>query len=258
MKAYLASRSRVIGVVLVLALLTVCLGTSSASTVPTELEAEVSRFMKNVVSGHVNCYLDLVDQFTNPFFYEQEEMGILIFEMRVDQVIQEIIIPMLPDPVSSEFYQETMECLRQQVDHLVALFEAKNENLDDLEVKAAIRELAVEISQFELFVWYKIGIALLDGSSELEPIDAEAQITEWLSQSAYLDNAFQFHHETVIIFMNADMTWNDVVLQEKDGQWTAELSFFDPADESSGTCILTFTKQGETWKIARARTIYSF
>ncbi len=111
MKAYLASRSRVIGVVLVLALLTVCLGTSSASTVPTELEAEVSRFMKNVVSGHVNCYLDLVDQFTNPFFYEQEEMGILIFEMRVDQVIQEIIIPMLPDPVSSEFYQETMECL---------------------------------------------------------------------------------------------------------------------------------------------------
>lgn len=77
----------VVGVALVLALSAICLDTSLASAVPAELEAEVSRFLKNVSSWHLHGYLDMVEQFTNPYYYESDEVGILYFEAQLDEQI---------------------------------------------------------------------------------------------------------------------------------------------------------------------------
>ena len=249
----------VVGVALVLALSAICLDTSLASAVPAELEAEVSRFLKNVSSWHLHGYLDMVEQFTNPYYYESDEGEILYFEARLDELIESTIIPMLLDRESSQFYQETITYFREKADAWQQLYAAKNGSLDDPDLAAAIRTYAEEAYLVQMFIWYQFGIAFLDGAIELEPVgpeEFEAELLEWLSQSAYLGNSLKMHSKTAVIFMVPDMTYGEVAFQEHEGQWTAEIPFFDEYDGSTGSYMLTFTQQEERWKIAKVRTHY--
>jgi len=72
-----------------------------------------------------------------------------------------------------------------------------------------------------------------------------------------MDNGLQMPNETIIILMNPDLSYGAPVWQEQSGQWIAELAFFDALEQDGGSCILTFTEQDGTWKIAKIRLGYS-
>jgi len=256
MRSRSASAFRVVTIILVLFLFTGCFGTVTGFLAQQEIENEVARFQENIVSDDMDGYEDLMKQFTNTYVCCNESfltafgnLKNLWLEYSAEDVMQ--------NPGAD------VEYFNDRFYEVAAIYEANDSNLEDPQVEAALDELAEEVALFmELqFVWLDIYFLehgeLPDDDQEDSSATLE-QVFEWFSKSAFLGDKFRLPKETVVILMDSALTWDDEVVLEQDGsQWLADVPFYNEEEQTSGSYLLTFTKQGGKWRISQVNmTVY--
>ena len=155
-----------------------------------------------------------------------------------------------------------MEYFNDRFNEVAAIYEANDSNLEDPQVEAALDELAEEVALFmELqLVWLDIYFLehgeLPDDDQEDSSATLE-QISGWFLQSAFLGDKFRLPKETVVILMDSALTWDEVVLEQDGSQWLADVPFHNEEKQTSGSYLLTFTKQDGKWRISQVNmTVY--
>jgi hypothetical protein len=57
--------------------------------------------------------------------------------------------------------------------------------------------------------------------------------------------------------MDSALTWDEVVLEQDGSQWLADVPFHNEEKQTSGSYLLTFTKQDGKWRISQVNmTVY--
>ena len=245
------SQTRVTAVLLVV--LAYRMHSLSGSSKDEQAVKAVSSFQQNVLSESWEGYLALKEQFTNPWIREYEPNDFAGIESMIENWIENEFPDLLADPESTDFYTDN-EYLKDLIDDVIALYDAKNGDLDDPELAAAVRDLAEQVTLTRIFLLMKWALYMLEDPAE-EPTDEEIEeeIMGWLAVSEVLSNKLRLPSATVVGFMATNLTWGDVVLTEdEDGSlWHAEIPFVDEDEGSSGYYLLTFTKQNNKWKISQ-------
>ena len=260
MRSRLASAFRVATIILVLFLFTGCFGTVTGFLAQQEIENEVARFQENIVSDDMDGYEDLMKQFTNTYVYYNESF-LTAFGNLKNLWLETSAQKVLQNPESDSLYTD-VEYFKDRIDEVVAIYEANDSDLEDPQVEAALNELAEEVALFTdlSFIWLQIyflehGEFPADDQED-SPATLE-QIFEWFSQSAFLGDEFRLPKETVVILMDSDLTWDEVVLKQDGSQWLADVPFYNEEEQTSGSYLLTFTKQGGKWRISQVNmTVY--
>lgn len=272
MTGKLSIKSRMVASLLMVMLLTGCLGIGSQLTDRKAVEAEVARFQANVTSENADGYHDLTQQFTNPYVWQLNEDQLASLHESTDSLIEEKIIPILQDPDDPEFesfFEYAPAYIVEKMNDLIALYEAKK-TLVDPEVIAGINQLAETIMLYPVLVGLDIMIQYIE-AEEGEEIDIEdpdeyddSRVIAWLADSAILDNGVQLPNATVIFFMaldpDSDFTWGDeVVLEHVGKQWIAEIPISYTDEETYDIyehgIVLTFSQQGSKWKISKIQLL---